>query len=64
MNDSLIGFALFKDGEQTSKAHSSREAVAVEAYEAGAVINWGADFSSDMPGLGLADGYEIKEVPL
>lgn len=55
-------YALFKDGKQHSKAHSSREAATVEAYEIGAVVDWGADWIGDKPGRGLAGGYEIKEI--
>lgn len=55
-------YALFKDGKQISKAHSTREAAAIEAYERGLVVDWGADFPGDKPGRWLAGGYEIKQV--
>lgn len=55
-------YALFKDGKQVSKAHASIEVVRIEAFEAGAVIDWGADFVNDLPGRGLACGYEIKQL--
>lgn len=54
-------YALFKDGKQVSKAHSTREAATIEAYERGLVVDWGADFPGDKPGRALADGYEIKQ---
>jgi len=54
-------FALFRNGKQVSKAHSTKDAVAAEAFELGAVLTWSGDFK---PGSGiiLADGYEIKEI--
>ena len=55
-------FALFKDGKQASKAHSTKDAVAVEAYEMGLVVDWGADFPGDKPGRGMIDNYKIKKV--
>ena len=61
---SLIAFALFRDGRQVSKAHASKDAAAVEAYEAGAVIHWGTDFTGDKSRRGLADGYELREVTI
>lgn len=48
-------WALFKDGKQASKAHPSRMAVLIEAYEAGAIVRTAR-------GAYFADGYEIKEV--
>lgn len=51
----MIQYALFKDGEQVSKAHSTEVAVYVEAYELGCVLE-------DEYGVSLANGYEIKEV--
>jgi hypothetical protein len=48
-------YALFKDGEQVSKSHSTRRAVEIEAFEAGIVIyGYGQRY--------LPEGYEIKEV--
>lgn len=50
-----MSYALFKDGKQVSKAHSTKEAVAIEAHELGVVYDaryW----------RGLAEGYEIKPV--
>ncbi len=55
--------ALFKDGRQVSKAHSTRVAVAIEAFEMGLVVTSGVDFPGDVAtGPGLVDGYEIKEI--
>ena len=53
-------WALFKNGQQISKAHSTKIAAATEAYEHGAVMRWTGDFT---PGSGimLASGYEVKE---
>ena len=46
-------YALFKDGTQVSKAHSTRLAAQTEAHEAGAVVN--------VKGMTcLASGYEIR----
>lgn len=51
-------WALFRNGKQISKSHSSPIAAATEAYELGVVIQWSGDF---IPGGGivLADGYEV-----
>lgn len=57
-------YAVFKNGKQCSKAHPSIEVAKVEAFEMGAIIDWGADWETDKPGRGLADGYEIKEITL
>lgn len=56
-------FALFKDGKQISKAHRSKRAALIEAYEAKAVVSSGVpDFEDDdAPSAGLADGYEIRK---
>ena len=55
-------FALFHDGKQVSKAHTTRRAAVIEAYEQKAVVDCGADFTHDTEGRYLADGYEIKEL--
>lgn len=49
-------YALFKDGKQISKAHSTLEAVWAEAQEIGAI-------SKSRFGVIMTDNYEIKEVP-
>lgn len=57
----MTEFALFKDGKQISKWHSSRLTASVEAFEKGAVIVNHADYSSDKTSVTLAAGYEIRE---
>lgn len=47
-------YALFKDGVRVSKAHSTRYAVEVEAFEAGLMIK-STTFIAAVPGV------EIKE---
>jgi len=59
-------YALFKDGEQISKSHSTRDVCVIEAYERGLVVVGFKDFVSD-PGPYrqlpvLANNVEIKEV--
>jgi hypothetical protein len=49
-------YALFKDGVQVSKAHSTRYAVEIEAFEAKLAVK---TESYKM----IADGVEIREVP-
>lgn len=56
-------FALFKDGKQVSKAHSTRHAVIIEAYEKNIVARTTADFGTDDSYAWLPDEYEIREVP-
>jgi hypothetical protein len=54
-------FALFRGGQQISKAHSTREAARAETYAHGAIINRAADFPGDEEARSvLADGYEIR----
>lgn len=53
-------YALFKDGKQYSKAHPTKEAATIEAYEKGVVIDYGADFVGDKSGRCLAGGFEIR----
>lgn len=48
-------WALFHDGRQVSKAHSTRIAAMIEAMEARAVIR--SEHSYE-----LADGYEVRPV--
>jgi len=55
-------YAVFKDGKQASKSHSTREAVWVEAYEMGAVVEGSTDFGPLNYWRHLADGYTIEEV--
>jgi len=55
-------YALFHDGIQISKSHSTKEAAMVEAYEHGAVVDYGADFIGDKSGRCLIDGFKIREI--
>lgn len=48
-----MSWALFHDGRQVSKAHSTRIAAMIEAMEAKAVIRSGRAYE-------LADGYEVR----
>ncbi len=57
-----MGYALFKDGQQVSKVHSTRRGAGMEAYEAGAVVIMSLDFREGMPERALAGGYEIRSV--
>ncbi len=54
-------YALFHDGRQVSKAHSTREAVLVEAHERRAVITESSDFGDFRRIARLVRGYEIRE---
>lgn len=58
-------YALFRDGRQISKAHSTRIGAVMEAFERGAVLSWSPDFGSDQPAadMELASDCEIKELP-
>ena len=53
-------YALFKDGKQISKPHSTQAVVIIEAYERSAIVINHADMPGDKASIGLADGYEIK----
>jgi hypothetical protein len=55
MSDAPPRFALFQDGKQISKAHSTEHAVGVEAFELGLAIK-------DKFGKRLAAGCEIRKV--
>jgi hypothetical protein len=55
-------YALFKDGKQISKAHSTKAPVIVEAYERSAIIINHADMQGDETTIDLANGYEIKRL--
>jgi hypothetical protein len=55
-------FALFRDGKQITKAHSTRHAVITEAYERNIVQRTTPDFGSNDEYAWLPDEYEIKEV--
>jgi hypothetical protein len=40
-------FALFRDGKQISKAHSTRHAAVMDAYTHGAMLRVSPDFPGD-----------------
>jgi hypothetical protein len=52
----ITRYALFKDGVQVSKAHSTRYAVEIEAFEAKLAVK------SESYTI-IANGVEIREVP-
>lgn len=58
----MTDYALFLNGEQISKAHSTHAAAMVEVFEAGAAVRSAADFPGDWSGTVMADGYEVKPV--
>lgn len=58
----MTEYALFKDGRQISKAHSTVHAARIEAYERGYVIVLAADFPGDQEMKGLLHLCDIKEV--
>jgi len=55
-------YALFDGDRRISKAHSSKEAVAVEAYERKLVLDYSADFAGDKASRSLPNGISIREV--
>lgn len=56
-------YALFKDGKQISKTHSTKEAALVEAFEARAIVKGAWDFHpKDGFDNTLCAGYEIRVV--
>ena len=59
----MTRYALFLDGRQISKAHRTREAVVMEAFERGAVERRSEDFPGDPPtNTALAPRYEIRPI--
>ena len=67
MIDAQTFYALFKNGKQISKPHSTRFVCVIEAYERGLVVVGFKDFISD-PGPYrqlpvLAENVEVREVP-
>ena len=58
----MTEYALFKDGKQISKSHSTRRAAGMEAYEHSAVVHMSIDFTGDRQLNPLATGYEIREI--
>ena len=62
--DAMTRYALFHNGRQISKAHSTRNAAVIEAIERKLAI-WGSgDFLGDVgvSTVALPEGYDIKEV--
>ena len=60
-----MAYALFKGGKQMSKAHSTKGAALIEAYERKVVVSSCSDFPDHEPmksSKELLDGYEIREV--
>jgi hypothetical protein len=59
----MTRYALFLDGVQISRAHTTRAEAVTEAYERGAVEWHAEDFPGDTPThLALMRGYEIRPV--
>ena len=48
-------YAVFKDGKQVSKFHTSLDSSATEAFEIGVIVHSGG-------GRALVGGYEIRRV--
>ena len=55
-------YALFKDGNQVTKAHSTRHAVIIEAYEKRIVMRTTSDFGSPEIYAWLPTDLEIMEM--
>lgn len=55
-------FALFDGDKQISKAHSTKEAAVIEAYERKLVVDFSADFPGDKSGRCLPEGFVIREL--
>lgn len=55
-------YAIFKDDKQVTKAHSTKEAAMVEAFEAKLACYAYPDFPGDKGGLFLDDGCTLKEL--
>lgn len=58
-------YALFYNGHQVSKSHSTKEAVIVEAAEQRALVKSATDFPGTAPmrqTISLPPGYEIREL--
>lgn len=63
MTELQTTYAVFQDGKQISKEHSTKEACAVEAFELGCVVSGTWDFNPKEDfGKALAFGCEIKEI--
>lgn len=60
-----MSYALFKDGEQVSKAHSTRDAVIGEALAKKAIVYGSPDFIGKQKSCNtcsLKEGYEIRKL--
>jgi hypothetical protein len=55
-------YALFLDGKQVTKEHSTKHAVIIEAYEKRLVMRTTPDFGEPETYNWLPVGYKIKEV--
>lgn len=55
-------YALFYNGKQLSKAHSTKDAAMIEAFERRIVIDGSPDFIGDKGFRTFAGGFEIKEI--
>ena len=58
----MTDYALFHNGKQISKAHSTHAAATMECYDHGVAVRWAPDFPGDRYRVTLADGYEVKPV--
>ena len=59
----MTHYALFRDGQQISKAHTTRDAVVIEAFELAVVGQYHRDMFGDRPTYtALLPGYEIRPV--
>jgi hypothetical protein len=56
-------FALFLDSKQITKAHSTRHAVIIDAYERNIVARTTADFGTNDSYNWLPEEYEIRKAP-
>ena len=55
-------YAVFKDGKQVTKAHSTKEAAMVEAFEKKLAYYAYPDFYNQVGGLFLIDGVKLKQI--
>jgi len=61
----MTTYAIFKDGIQISKTHSTREAVIMEAYSHGVVVQGSKVFGDEPDSVcdkTLSNGYEIRRI--
>ena len=55
-------YAIFKNEKQVTKAHSTKKAAIVEAFEAKMASYAFPDYIGDKGGLFLNNGYKLQEV--